>query len=151
MHLLPSRRANNCITVIQLKLTTASSASCDTWLVSLASSRPSWERQAKAANAKSQAERDEKARAETKAARDRLTPLEKRLARLLASIPREVQAEGLSLTALQGQLRARGRGHSRCHAGELGAALRRAGFVRERRWRGGAEGFHALWYPKRTH
>ena len=102
---------------------------------------------AEARRAKRQAERDEKARGEAEAARERLTPLDERLARLLASIPREVQAE-VSLTALQGQLRARGRGHSRCHAGELGEALRRAGFVRERRWRGDAEGFRALWYPK---
>ena len=86
-------------------------------------------------------------RDEANAARERLTPLGARLARLLASIPREIQVEGLSLTALQGQLRARGRGHSRCHAGELGEALRRAGFVRERRWRGDAAGFRALWYP----
>jgi hypothetical protein len=100
---------------------------------------------AEARRAKRQAERDEKGRAEAEAARERLTPLDERLARLLASIPREVQAEGLSLPTVQGQLRARGRGHSRCHAGELGEALRRAGFVRERRWRGDAEGFCALW------
>jgi hypothetical protein len=103
---------------------------------------------AEARRAKRQAERDEKGRAEAEAARERLTPLDERLARLLASIPREVQAEGLSLPTLQGQLRARGRGHSRCHAGELGEALRRAGFVRERRWRGDAREFCALWRPK---
>jgi hypothetical protein len=103
---------------------------------------------AEARRAKRQAERDEKGRAEAEAARERLTPLHERLARLLATIPPEVQREGLSLATLQGQLRARGRGHSRCHAGELGEALRRAGFVRERRWRGDAEGFRALWYPK---
>ena len=103
---------------------------------------------AEARRAKRQAERDEKGRAEAEAARERLTPLDQRLGRLLATIPPEVHREGLSLTTLQGQLRARGRGHSRCHAGELGEALRRAGFVRERRWRGNAEGFCALWYPK---
>jgi hypothetical protein len=100
---------------------------------------------AEARRAKRQAERDEKGRAEAEAARERLTPLHERLARLLATIPPEVQREGLSLTTLQGQLRARGRGHSRCHAGELGEALRRAGYVRERRWRGDAKGFCALW------
>ena len=30
----------------------------------------------------------------------------------------------------------RRRGHSRCHVGELGDALRQLGFVRSRRWRG---------------
>ena len=103
---------------------------------------------AEARRAKLQAERDEKGRAEAEAARERLTPLDVRLTRLLATIPREVQAEGLSLMTLQGQLRARGPGHSLCHAGELGEALRRAGYVRERRWRGDAKGFCALWHPK---
>jgi hypothetical protein len=93
-----------------------------------------------------QARREEHAAAEAKEARERLTPLHDRLARLLATIPPEVQREGLSLTILQGQLRARGAGHSRCHAGELGGALRRAGYVRERRWRGDAKGFCALWF-----
>lgn len=81
------------------------------------------------------------------AARDRLAPLDDRLARLLASIAVEVQREGLSITALQAQLRARGRGHSRCHVGELGEALRRLGFYRERRWRSSEHGFCALWFP----
>lgn len=101
-----------------------------------------------AQRAKDQAQREERTAAEATATRERLKPLDERLGRLLASIPPEVQAEGLSLGTLQGQLRARGRGHSRCHAGELGEALRRAKFVRERRWRGDAEGFRALWYPK---
>jgi hypothetical protein len=98
--------------------------------------------------AKEQARREERARAEAEAAKAKLAPLESRLARLLATIPREVQEEGLSLAALQAQLRARGRGHSRCHIGELGDACRRNGLVRRRRWRGDAGGFRALWYPK---
>ena len=105
------------------------------------------EADAEANHAKQQAEREERARAEADAARVKLAPLEARLARLLATIPREVQEEGLSLTALQAQLRARGRGHSRCHIGELGDACRRSGLVRRRRWRGDAGGFRALWYP----
>lgn len=76
------------------------------------------------------------------AARERLTPLEVRLARLLTSIPIEVQHEGLSLAQLQTSLRGRWRGH--CHPGELGEALRKLGFVRDRRWRAG-EGFRAYW------
>jgi len=49
---------------------------------------------------------------------------------------------------LQAQLRARGRGHSRCHVGELGDAPRRLGFRRGRRWRGDGKAFQALWFPK---
>lgn len=98
--------------------------------------------------AANEAQRAEQERAAAQAGRDRMVPLEVRLARLLAAIPPAVQAEGLSLLALQAQLRPRGRGHSRCHVGELGDALRRLGFRRERRWRGGA-GFGALWYPAR--
>lgn len=73
-----------------------------------------------------------------------MVPLQDRLRRLLQQIPEEVQCEGLSLMALQAQLRARGRGHMRCHVGELGEALRALGFKRERRWRSGA-GFSAVW------
>ena len=86
------------------------------------------------------------AEAATHAAREKLVPLDERLARLLATIPAEVQREGLPIEALQAQLRARGRGHSRCHVGELGEALRRLGFYRERRWSGNS--FRALWYPE---
>lgn len=93
-----------------------------------------------------QKRRDEEARAEAQAAREKLVPLAQRVERLLATIPPKVQAEGLSLITLQTQLRARGRGHSRCHAGELGDALRKLGFERRRRWRGAA-GFQALWFP----
>jgi hypothetical protein len=91
-----------------------------------------------------QARREEKERAEAQAARERLTPLEDRLARLLTTIPIEVQREGLSLASLQASLRGRWRGN--VHPGELGTALRKLGFSRERRWRGGA-GFSALWFP----
>ena len=68
---------------------------------------------------------------EKKAARERLTPLEVRLAKLLAAIPAEVQKEGLSLAALQKQLKGRWRGC--CHPGELGSALRKLGYRRMRK------------------
>ena len=72
----------------------------------------------------------------------RLTPLEDRVARLLTTIPVEVQREGLSLSALQASLRGRRRGN--CHPGELGAALRKLGFERRRDW-SGSDGFRAVW------
>jgi hypothetical protein len=93
-------------------------------------------------HAKSQQLRGERQRAEIEAARERLTPLEDRLARLLATIPVELQREGLSLPTLQASLRGRWRGNS--HPGELGTALRKLGFKRERSWSGDA-GFRAVW------
>lgn len=79
---------------------------------------------------------------EAETARDRMTPLQDRLARLLQTIPLELQREGLSLPALQASLRGRWRGA--CHPGELGSALRRAGFERRRKW-SDEEGFRAIW------
>jgi hypothetical protein len=90
-------------------------------------------------------ERERKDAQAAEAARERLKPLEDRLARLLATIPLGVQAEGLSLPTVQAALRGRSRGN--CHPGDLGTALRKLGFERRRGWRGGA-GFKALWYPQ---
>jgi hypothetical protein len=89
-----------------------------------------------------EARRVEDARTATKIAAERLTPLEARLSRLLATIPMEMQLEGLSLPALQESLRGRHRGN--CHPGELGRALRKMGFRRERRW-SSEIGFAAVW------
>ncbi len=77
-------------------------------------------------------QRLEQQEAVSKAARERFTPLEHRLARLLATIPEEVQREGISLAVLQASLKGRWRGN--CHPGELGAALRKLGFERRRNW-----------------
>jgi hypothetical protein len=95
------------------------------------------------AAAANEARHAEQERAAEQAARERLTPLETRVARVLATIPSAVQAEGLSLPALQTLLRGRWKGNA--HPGELGEALRKLGFTRQRRWRGEA-GFCALWY-----
>jgi hypothetical protein len=92
--------------------------------------------------AEEQALREQRAATQTKAARERLTPLQHRLDRLLATIPVELQRDGLSLSALQASLS--GRRRATCHPGELGTALRRLGFERQRNWRG-ADGFRAVW------
>ena len=92
--------------------------------------------------AKDELARAEQSRAVTKAARERLTPLESRVARLLQDIPAELQRDGLSLPALQAALR--GRQGGKAHAGEVAAELRRLGFRRERRWHGN-DGFRAVW------
>jgi hypothetical protein len=78
-------------------------------------------------------------------ARDRLSPVEDRLSRLLSTIRCEVQSDGLSLPALQSALRGRWRGSA--HPGEVGRAMRKLGFVRRRNWRGDDRGFCALWFP----
>jgi hypothetical protein len=76
--------------------------------------------------------------------RERLTPLEDRLAKLLATIPAEIKSEGLSLPAIQTMLVGKWRG--KCHPGELGSALRKLGYVRFRNWSETSGGFTALWY-----
>ena len=86
--------------------------------------------------------RAEQRERDKEAARERLSPLEDRLRRLLATIPAEVQREGLSLAELQKSLRGRWRGN--CHPGELGVALRKLGFARRRSWNARV-GFRALW------
>jgi hypothetical protein len=60
---------------------------------------------------------------------------------LLATIPSEIQREGLSLASLQASLRGRWRG--KCHPGELGVALRKLGFTRQRQWHNDG-GFQAV-------
>jgi hypothetical protein len=75
--------------------------------------------------------------------REHLMPLEARLARLLKMIPSEIQAEGVSLSAMRASLRGRFRGHA--HPFELGMTLRKLGFKRRRRWED-TKGFRAVWF-----
>lgn len=97
----------------------------------------------RAAQANIEHQKADNVRATADAARERLTPLDDRLARLLLTIPVDVQREGLSLPALQASLRGRWRGN--VHPGELGRALRKAGFVRKRDWSGDS-GSGARWF-----
>lgn len=106
--------------------------------------------QLKAATEAAQRRHEDKAkinrRSEVEAVRERRTSLDERLRRLLATVPIDLQREGLSLPALQATLRGR-RGRA-CSSGELGTALRRLGWSRTRSWRGGESGgFSALWHP----
>lgn len=75
---------------------------------------------------------------------ERLTPLEDRLAKLLATIPPEVKGQGLALSVLAGMLSGKWRG--KCHPGELGFALRKLGYVRKRNWSDASQSFRALWF-----
>ena len=74
---------------------------------------------------------------------ERLTPLEERLKRLLSQMPEEMVAKGLSLDELRRLLSGKWRGN--CHPGDLGAALRKLGFVRRRNWSDPEGGFRAKW------
>lgn len=75
---------------------------------------------------------------------ERLTPLEDRLAKLLAAIPPEIKSQGLSLPAIRNMLAGKWRG--KCHPGDLGIALRRLGYERRRNWSDGTQSFSALWF-----
>lgn len=80
--------------------------------------------------------------------RDTMRPLQDRLADLLSTIPDEVKATGISLSALQ--VRLRGRTASKAHCGEVATALRQLGYRRIRLWRQNeAEGFNAVWRTKK--
>ena len=75
---------------------------------------------------------------------ERLTPLEERLRRLLSQMPEEMVTKGLSLDQLRRLLLGKWRGN--CHPGELGAALRKLGFVRRRNWSDAEGGFRTWWF-----
>lgn len=76
--------------------------------------------------------------------KERLTPLEERLTKLLTTMPPEIKSQGLSLPAIRSMLAGKWRG--KCHPGELGIALRRLGYERRRNWATGSESFSALWF-----
>lgn len=78
--------------------------------------------------------------------KERLTPLEERLAKLLSSIPNEIKDEGLSLSKLRLMLSGKWRG--KCHPGELGISLRKLGYQRKRNWSNSTQSFNALWFYK---
>ena len=75
---------------------------------------------------------------------ERLTPLEERLAKLLATIPPEIKSQGISLPAIRTMLAGKWRGN--CHPGELGAALSKLGYQRRRNWSVDGGAFRAFWY-----
>lgn len=77
---------------------------------------------------------------------ERLTPLEDRVAKLIDELPASLLSEGISLESLRRLLAGKWRGN--CHPGELGAALRKLGFVRRRSWSEGDGGFVARWFEQ---
>lgn len=82
--------------------------------------------------------------------RQRVAPLETRLARLLSTMTEVERREGLSIAELQPRLMGRHRGHAR--SGDIGMAFRKLGYSRVRSWKrdaAGGAGFRALWYPIR--
>lgn len=101
----------------------------------------------KANLAKEQAARQQKMLEEelkaTVAWQHAMSPLEQRLKRVLDDMPESIKTSGVSLPALQQLLKGRWQGNA--HPGELGAALRKLGYVRKRCWRSDEVGFAALW------
>jgi hypothetical protein len=93
--------------------------------------------------AERQAKAEDKNRRSNVQWKERLTPLEQRLKKLLTEMPEEKLAEGLSLDSLRRLLAGKWRGN--CHPGELGAALRKLGFNRRRSWSDDDGGFRAKW------
>lgn len=87
-------------------------------------------------------------KAEVMAWRERMTPLETRVSKLLSTIPAEIQHQGISLSSLRGMLAGKWRG--KCHPGELGQALRKLGYQRRRNWSNATSSFSALWFPQRS-
>ena len=75
-----------------------------------------------------------------------IAPLHTRLQKLLDQIPISTQQQGLSLLDLQARLRGRKGGLP--HIGELGAAMRRLGWQRRRKWSEEDTAFSSKWYPK---
>ena len=74
-----------------------------------------------------------------------LAPLDARLQRVLDQIPQSTQIEGLSLLELQARLRGRKGGLP--HIGEMGAAMRKLGWRRRRKWSDESAAFSSRWYP----
>lgn len=74
-----------------------------------------------------------------------LPALHTRLQKLLATIPRSAQQQGLSLLDLQARLRGRKGGLP--HIGEMGAGMRKLGWQRHRAWSDENTAFSSRWYP----
>lgn len=76
-----------------------------------------------------------------------LTPLLDRLKKLIESLPPAQRQQGLSLEFYRERVQGRQAGR-KAHAGELGAALRKLGYVRRRAWcKSEGGGFKATWWP----
>ena len=74
-----------------------------------------------------------------------LAPLRIRLQKLLDEIPVSTQRHGLSLMDLQICLRGRKGGLP--HIGEMGAAMRKLGWQRHRKWSDESAAFSSRWHP----
>lgn len=75
-----------------------------------------------------------------------LTPLGQRLKKFIDNLPADLRNQPQPLEFFRQGLRGRQPGNN-AHAGELGAALRKLGYVRRRGWSELESGFRALWFP----
>ena len=74
-----------------------------------------------------------------------ITPLHERLRSLLNRFDPADLVDGLDLHTVRERLDGKKTGHA--HAGELGEAFRKLGWVRKRNWRKSDDGFRSRWYP----
>jgi len=74
-----------------------------------------------------------------------LTPLLQRLKKFIDNLPADQRTQPHPLEFFRQGLR--GRQGGKAHAGELGVALRKAGYTRRRCWSAAANGFRAHWHP----
>lgn len=75
-----------------------------------------------------------------------LTPLLERLKKLIESLTPAQRLHGLPLEFYRERVQGRQAGR-KAHAGELGAALRKLGYIRRRAWVSKDGVFRALWHP----
>lgn len=75
-----------------------------------------------------------------------LTPLLQRLKKFIENLPADLRNQPQQLEFFRQGLRGRQPGNN-AHSGELGAALRKLGYVRRRGWSELEGGFRALWHP----
>lgn len=76
--------------------------------------------------------------------RETSVPLVERVKKLTASIPEPERHTPKSLEWFRTRLK--GRSGKSVHAGELGDALRKLGYVRKRSWSDRENGYRALWH-----
>ena len=79
----------------------------------------------------------------------RFVPMDERLAKLLAELPTDERNAPRPISFFRQALKSKypSRGEGRASVAEIGPALRRLGWRRERLWRNPESGFNTVWHP----
>lgn len=82
----------------------------------------------------------------------RFVPMEERLTKLLAELPADERNAPRPISFFRQGLKSKypSRGEGRASVAEIGPALRRLGWRRERQWRNPESGFNTVWVPPTT-